>query len=189
MGLLLAGSHPFFSFVPYVSRRFHSGGQEFEIRYVALRNITLIIQRFPDLLTTQIKIFFVKYNDPIYIKLEKLDIMLALVVPTTVDVCLSEFLEYASEVDVEFVRKSVRAIGRTAIKIDCATQKCIDVLLQLIKTKINYVVQEGIIVIKDIFRKYPNQVSHLARTNPQGVLLVSEHETPSWVVMSSNIMQ
>uniref|UniRef100_A0A7S4LG68 AP complex subunit beta n=1 Tax=Eutreptiella gymnastica TaxID=73025 RepID=A0A7S4LG68_9EUGL len=134
-----------------------SGGQEFEIRFVALRNITLIIQRFPDLLSNQIKIFFVKYNDPIYIKLEKLDIMMALVDPTTVDVCLSEFLEYASEVDVEFVRKSVRAIGRTAIKIDSATQKCIDVLLQLIKTKINYVVQEGIIVIKDIFRKFPNQ--------------------------------
>lgn len=134
-----------------------SGGQEFEIRYVALRNITLIIQRFPDLLSTQMKIFFVKYNDPIFIKLEKLDIMLALVDATTVDVCLSEFLEYASEVDVEFVRKSVRAIGHTAIKIESATQKCIDVLLQLIKTRINYVVQEGIIVIKDIFRKFPNQ--------------------------------
>eukprot|EP00668_Euglena_longa_P042073 GGOE01055472.1.p1 GENE.GGOE01055472.1~~GGOE01055472.1.p1 ORF type:complete len:946 (+),score=260.33 GGOE01055472.1:23-2839(+) len=134
-----------------------SGGQEFEIRYVALRNITLIIQRFPDLLANQMKIFFVKYNDPIFIKLEKLDIMLALVDASTVDVCLSEFLEYASEVDVEFVRKSVRAIGRTAIKVEQATQKCIDVLLQLIKTRINYVVQEAIIVIKDIFRKYPNQ--------------------------------
>jgi AP-1 complex subunit beta-1 len=134
-----------------------SGGQEFEIRYVALRNITLIIQRFPDLLTNQMKIFFVKYNDPIFIKLEKLDIMLALVDAATVDICLSEFLEYASEVDVEFVRKAVRAIGRTAVKIEAATQKCIDVLLQLIKTRINYVVQEGIIVIKDIFRKYPNR--------------------------------
>lgn len=67
-------------------------------------------------------------------------------------------VEYASEVDVEFVRKAVRAIGRTAVKIEAATQKCIDVLLQLIKTRINYVVQEGIIVIKDIFRKYPNRV-------------------------------
>eukprot|EP00906_Rhabdomonas_costata_P000739 RCo000970 len=134
-----------------------SGSQEFEIRYVALRNITLIIQRFPDLLANQIKVFFVKYNDPIYIKLEKLDIMLLLVDPTTVDICLSEFREYAQEIDVEFVRKSVRAIGRTAIKIDSATQKCIDVLLKLIETKVNYVVQEAIIVIKDIFRKYPNQ--------------------------------
>ena len=30
-------------------------------------------------------------------------------------------------------------------------------LLELIKTKVNYVVQEAIVVIKDIFRKYPNR--------------------------------
>jgi len=54
-----------------------------------------IIQRFPDLLTNQMKIFFVKYNDPIFIKLEKLDIMLALVDAATVDICLSEFLAQA----------------------------------------------------------------------------------------------
>jgi len=30
-------------------------------------------------------------------------------------------------------------------------------LHELIKTKIDYVVQESIIVIKDIFRKYPNR--------------------------------
>lgn len=41
------------------------------------------------------KIFFVKYNDPIFIKLEKLDIMLALVDAATVDICLSEFLAQA----------------------------------------------------------------------------------------------
>eukprot|EP00993_Chasmostoma_nieuportense_P000827 NODE_175_length_2814_cov_60.791961_g161_i0.p1 GENE.NODE_175_length_2814_cov_60.791961_g161_i0~~NODE_175_length_2814_cov_60.791961_g161_i0.p1 ORF type:complete len:926 (+),score=330.92 NODE_175_length_2814_cov_60.791961_g161_i0:39-2780(+) len=134
-----------------------SGGQDFEIRYVALRNITLIIQRYPEMLCSQIKVFFVKYNDPIFIKLEKLDIMVLLVDQTTVDLCLSEFREYAQEIDVEFVRKAVRAIGRTAVKFESSTQKCIDVLLQLITTKVNYVVQEAIIVIKDIFRKYPNQ--------------------------------
>ena len=55
---------------------------------------------------------------------------------------------YANEVDVDFVRKSVRAIGRCAVKIDSAAEKCINVLLDLIKTKVNYVVQEAIIVIK-----------------------------------------
>ena len=30
--------------------------------------------------------------------------------------------------------------------------RCINVLLELIQTKVNYVVQEAIIVIKDIFR-------------------------------------
>jgi len=60
-------------------------------------------------------------------------------------------------VDVEFVRKAVRAIGRCAIKLEKASEKCIHVLLELIKTKINYVVQEAVIVIKDIFRKYPDR--------------------------------
>jgi vesicle coat complex subunit len=55
-----------------------------------------------------------------------------------------------------FVPKAVRAIGRCAIKLERAAERCISVLLELIKIKVNYVVQEAIIVIKDIFRRYPN---------------------------------
>jgi vesicle coat complex subunit len=58
------------------------------------------------------------------------------------------YCRYASEVDVDFVRKSVRAIGRCAIKIEEASERCINVLLDLINTGINYVVQEAIVVIK-----------------------------------------
>lgn len=57
---------------------------------------------------------------------------------------------YATEVDVDFVRKSVRAIGRLAVKIESAADKCISALLELIQTKVNYVVQEAIIVIRVI---------------------------------------
>lgn len=34
--------------------------------------------RRPEILKQEIKVFFVKYNDPIYVKLEKLDIMIRL---------------------------------------------------------------------------------------------------------------
>lgn len=64
---------------------------------------------------------------------------------------------YANEVDVDFVRKAVRSIGRLAIKIQSAADLCIPVLISLMRTKISYVVQEAIVVIKDIFRRYPNQ--------------------------------
>lgn len=70
---------------------------------------------------------------------------------------LLEFKEYATEVDVEFVRKSVRAIGRCAVSITDSAERCIGVLLELIKTKVNYVVQEAIVVIRDIFRRYPDR--------------------------------
>lgn len=71
---------------------------------------------------------------------------------------------YASEVDIDFVRKSVRTIGRLAIKISSAADLCISVLLQLVKTKVSYVVQEAIVVIKDIFRRYPNQYEGIIGT-------------------------
>lgn len=128
-----------------------------EIQYVALRNINLILQKRPSVLQNEIRVFFCKYNDPIYVKMEKLEIMIMLSNDRNIDQVLLEFKEYAQEVDVEFVRKAVRAIGRCAIKLEHAAEKCVHVLIEIIKTKISYVVQESVVVIKDIFRRYPNQ--------------------------------
>lgn len=88
-----------------------------EVQYVALRNINLIVQKQPDILKHEMKVFFVKYNDPIYVKLEKLDIMIRLANQSNIGQVLGELKEYATEVDVDFVRKAVRAIGRCAIKV------------------------------------------------------------------------
>ena len=76
-----------------------------EVQYVALRNINLIVQKKPEILKHEIKVFFVKYNDPIYVKLEKLDIMIRLASPHNIAQVLAELKEYATEVDVDFVRK------------------------------------------------------------------------------------
>ena len=54
------------------------------LQYVALRNINLVVQKRPDILKHEIKAFFVKYNDPIYVKLEKLDIMIRLAAQTNI---------------------------------------------------------------------------------------------------------
>ncbi|TFK47116.1 Adaptor protein complex beta subunit [Heliocybe sulcata] len=126
-----------------------------EVQWVALRNINLLLQKRSDLLQNEMRVFFCKYNDPLYVKVEKLDIMVRLASDNNVDALLSELKEYASEVDVDFVRKSIKAIGQTAIKIDSAAERCVNVLLDLIGTRVSYVVQEAMVVIKDIFRKYP----------------------------------
>ncbi|ANQ08691.1 AP complex subunit beta [Plasmodium coatneyi] len=128
-----------------------------EIQYIALRNINLITQKLPHMLVDKINMFFCKYNEPAYVKMEKLDIIIRLVSDKNVDLVLYELKEYSTEVDVEFVKKSVRAIGSCAIKLPQSSEKCINILLDLIDTKINYVIQECIVVIKDIFRKYPNK--------------------------------
>jgi AP-1 complex subunit beta-1 len=139
-------------------------GAEPEIQYVALRCINLVVQRAPEVLSHEVRVFFCKYNDPIYVKVEKLEIMVRLANENNVDQVLLEFKEYATEVDVDFVRRSVRAIGRCAVAIEAAAERCVNVLLDLIKTRVNYVVQEAVVVIKDIFRRYPNRYESVIAT-------------------------
>ncbi|KJE00395.1 clathrin binding protein [Cryptococcus gattii NT-10] len=127
-----------------------------EVQWVALRNINLLLQKRPDILANEMRVFFCKYNDPSYVKVEKLEIMVRLANERNVDTLLGELKEYASEVDVDFVRKAVRAVGQVAIKIDEAAGRCVGVLMELIETRVSYVVQEAVIVVKDIFRKYPH---------------------------------
>lgn len=156
-----------------------------EIQYVALRNINLIVQRRPEILTNEIKVFFCKYNDPIYVKMEKLEIIIRLVKEKNIDQVLLELKEYATEVDVEFVRRALRAIGRCAIKLERSAERCIAVLLELIQTKVNYVVQEGIIVIKDIFRKYPNKYEGVIATLCENLEDLDEPEAKAsmiWII-------
>jgi AP-1 complex subunit beta-1 len=158
---------------------------ESEIQYVALRNINLIVQKRPSILSHEVKVFFCKYNDPIYVKMEKLEIMVMLASERNVEQVLLEFKEYATEVDVEFVRRSVRAIGRCAIKLEGAAERCINVLLDLITTKVNYVVQEAIVVIKDIFRKYPNRYEAIIGTLCENLDTLDEPEAKAsmiWII-------
>ncbi|KYG43773.1 hypothetical protein M433DRAFT_175720 [Acidomyces richmondensis BFW] len=126
-----------------------------EVQYVALRNIDLLLQKEPGILEKEMRVFFCKYNDPPYLKLTKLEIMVRIANSSNVDPLLAELKEYAMEVDMDFVRKAVRAIGQVAIKIEECAEKAVNVLLELINTKVGYVVQEVIVVIKDIFRRYP----------------------------------
>ncbi len=51
------------------------------------------------------QVFFCKYNDPAYVKLEKLEVIIKLATAANIDQVLMELREYASEVDVDFVRK------------------------------------------------------------------------------------
>uniref|UniRef100_A0A914MQJ3 AP complex subunit beta n=2 Tax=Meloidogyne TaxID=189290 RepID=A0A914MQJ3_MELIC len=156
-----------------------------EIQYVALRNINLIVQKRPDILKQEMKVFFVKYNDPIYVKMEKLDIMIRLSQQSNIAQVLSELKEYAAEVDVDFVRKAVRAIGRCAIKVEQSAERCVNTLLELIQTKVNYVVQEAVVVIKDIFRKYPNRYEGIISTLCENLDTLDEPEARAsmiWIV-------
>lgn len=63
--------------------------------------------------------------------------------------------------------------------------KCIAVLLTLLQSRISYVVQEAIVVIRDIFRKYPNKYTSVIVPMCAVMDLIDEPEAKAsmvWVI-------
>lgn len=153
-----------------------------EVQYLALRNAILILQKRPDVLRNDIRVFFCKYNDPIYVKVTKLELIFMLTTQDNISVVLAELREYATEIDVHFVRKAVRAIGKLAIKIESAARECIDTLLELVNAKVPYIVQEATVVIRNIFRKYPNQYESIIGSVIQNIDELDEPEAKAAII-------
>ena len=83
------------------------------------------------------------------------------------------------------MRKAVRSIGRLAIKVKPAADSCIQSLLKLIETKVSYVVQEAIIVTKDVFRRYPGQYEGIIPKLCENLDLLDEPEAKAamiWII-------
>jgi vesicle coat complex subunit len=165
---------------------------ECEIQYVALRTVSLFVQKYPRLLSREIRIFFCKYTDPSYVKLEKLDILVNIVLPSTAQLVLDEFSEYANDVDVLFVRKTVRSIGQIALNIEAASRKAVDVLVRCLQGKADYAAEEAVIAVSDILRRFPGDFESILGTvcltleRPEGSRRESGRDLACWRVLPAH---
>ncbi|EAY04864.1 Adaptin N terminal region family protein [Trichomonas vaginalis G3] len=128
-----------------------------EIQFVLLRTLSLFSQKYPKSLASSIATFYCKYNDPSYIKVEKLSIISNIVVEGTLRTALDELQEYCNDIDVHFAKKAIKTLSQIALKFENAATKCIDILVDLIKGKADYAIEQSIIVLPDILRKYPKK--------------------------------
>ena len=132
-------------------------GADPEIQYIVLRTLSLFVLKYPKALSKEIRIFFCKFNDPSYVKIEKLDIILTICTIKNINLVISELAEYCNSIDVGFVKKSIRCLGQIAIKIPESAPKCVDVLVNLMTGHADYAIEESIIVVVDLLRTYPGK--------------------------------
>ena len=135
-----------------------------EIQYVVLRTISLFVAKYPNALAKEIRVFFCKYNDPSYVKMEKLNIIIQIASAKNIQLVLDELDEYCNAVDIGFVRKSIDVIGQVALKMESAARRCVDILVRLVQSKIDYAVEESIVVVTDILRRYPGEFESIIAT-------------------------
>ncbi|KAH3674712.1 hypothetical protein WICPIJ_009500 [Wickerhamomyces pijperi] len=128
-----------------------------EVQYVTLRNMRIIIEKYPTILTNYFKVFFVRYNDPLYLKLEKLEIIVRLAVDSNATQILNELKEYGFELEPDFVKRAVQAISQIGIKLPRKSEKAVEILILLLNERELY--DEVIIALRDILRAYPEKSS------------------------------
>ncbi|KAH9984406.1 armadillo-type protein [Russula vinacea] len=88
-------------------------------------------------------------------RMETLDIMVRLPNENNVTTSL-----YASEVDVDFVRHSIKAIGQAAVKIEAGAERYVDVLLNLIATRVQL---QTLIAVVKLFHYRPDSSQGLVQ--------------------------
>lgn len=78
------------------------------------------------------RVFFCKFNDPVYVKLEKIDILVKVADEKNADVILNELKEYANDLELELIRQSIRAIGTIILRVDKASKRAVEILHEIV---------------------------------------------------------
>lgn len=129
-----------------------------EAQYVGLKNIRIILEKYPTVLSKELRVFFIKYSDPLYLKLEKLEIMIRLSNDLNVKLLLGELKEYAMEFEPSLVSKAIKCIGSVAIKLQLCTVKSVNLLCTLIDQRGgDLIINESLGVLINILRRYPGK--------------------------------
>lgn len=128
-----------------------------EIQFLVLRNIILLLLGRKELVHFDVEMLFCRYDDTIYVKDTKLEIIYLLANEQNFQTVARELEEYATDVDIAMARKAIRAFGNLAVKLNTAASFCVDIIVDLVSNGVPYVVQEAVGVIKNIVRRYPKQ--------------------------------
>lgn len=136
-------------------------GGSHELSFSILAHIHILVQKYPLIFADSFKHFFVRFNDPSSVKMQKLNIITQLATPGNMVEILGELSEYVTDIDADISRFAIRAIGRISIRIPQSSEESIEHLLAFLDLHIDHVTSETVIVLKDFLRKYPERFEEI----------------------------
>jgi vesicle coat complex subunit len=92
-----------------------------EIIWITLRSLRLAAKAFQgespfQTIQKHIRLFFVRFNDELYVKLEKIEALALICTEESAVEVVKELADYCQDVQPKFVRASIKAIGQIACK-------------------------------------------------------------------------
>lgn len=133
--------------------------ESYEVSYNVLSHIHLLVLRGANFVfESEYKQFFVKYDEPSYIKNLKLEILAQVASTGNIQEIVNELSEYVTDVNAEIAKRSIKCFGTIIIRLPAMSKTVTAQLRNFLSLQINYVTTETIKVLKDILRKYPTFV-------------------------------
>ncbi len=121
-----------------------------ELSYMLLEFVESILEDQKDQLQNNVFVFYCKYNEPLYVKKKKIDLLPKLISPETVSDVLDELSMYCSDVNHVLSEHTIKALGKIATLGSELFSKCIEKLLDLINLGIDYVTSNVLFVLQDL---------------------------------------
>ncbi|OBA23516.1 Adaptor protein complex beta subunit [Metschnikowia bicuspidata var. bicuspidata NRRL YB-4993] len=129
-----------------------------EAQYVGLKNIRILLEKYPQVLTRELRVFFLKYSDPLYLKLEKLEVVVRLACDANSALLLGELREYAMEIEPALVARAVACIAAVAIQLPAAVVPAASTLIGLLDLRGGpLLVNETVARLAQVLRRYPRR--------------------------------
>ncbi|KGG52323.1 subunit beta of AP-2 complex [Mitosporidium daphniae] len=133
-----------------------------EIQYLLFTNLSVILNSIfaKGELAIDFRIFFCMFNDPLYVKFEKLSALIACSAEDNFSSILDELEEYSKDIDQLFSLKAIQAIGSIGCKSEKVAPRCISFLISLLKPTQSpspSIVEQSIVSLK----KYHTEMLYL----------------------------
>jgi hypothetical protein len=94
------------------------------------------------------KKFFIKLDEPNFIKYEKLKILVELANENSYIDILEEIEEYVHDINIGFAKFAISSAGSIAMRLSPSLNKVIDLLKDFLTKKRDYIVSESLNVLK-----------------------------------------
>lgn len=130
-------------------------GREPEVSYAVLANVLLLAERHPGVFSDLSSDLFCRPEDPSYLKLLKLDALVAVADARNAYDAAEEASQYARDPEEEIARAAVRAVARIALKV-VEVDGILDRLLVFLGQHRYAVAGEAVAAMAEVLRKFPD---------------------------------
>ncbi|XP_030829954.1 AP-4 complex subunit beta-1 [Strongylocentrotus purpuratus] len=156
----------------------HLGSDQPAFVYASLCHLQWLLDKLPQGISKYYKKFYCKYNEPVYLRCKRIDLLVQLITEANLNDIVGELSAYCIDVSTKFGQHAVRALGAVSQLNPAYTGTCMDALLRLLQLGIDRVSSAVFIEMQELLSlegRYQDYVSQVLDLIP-GCWSNIEHE-------------